>query len=498
MRHLYILGFMLGGIIFLVGCEPDPGSSQVAPSKSPSALSVGQVYSDPKNGWDIVVTDVQTSSAAIGQLGFPLMSKGVFLQVFVELTNTGSDAHALGADRFNLHDSKGRTWKAKAFTENPNWLVDLSWGTDVDPGTSLAGLLSFDIPLDCSALWLGVVGGGRIELGDVSGGEVSSRAAGRRAVASNSSKPTPTPAVEYSQESPGGHSAVATQTRTPAVTLGQKSPIATSSPVDSPTASSETTATGKPAPATTVPTKVLPTSTRGIPTRTPIPLPLRQPQARPGLFLTPNVMKVAPDGSSVDLTIHNFSTDRTFAGWLEVDLGKVRTGANVASLAPGGSTVLHLSGWGSKDPGSSDFKEVRLDPAGKLGPSNIMKSARFLDGSDVRIEVLAVTQILTQPYSGGEPSTTLRVQLRNQGKDWGNIEAAVCWPDMRNGAPELGAAIFGQTVLDAGEEVTLEATVSRASPFWRSRDAFWVCGWGTASGSLPLGPVAWLDVPLEQ
>ena len=147
-RHArcWLLVFML--LPVAATCAP----AETSPPPTPLP-SVGQVFHATKDGWDITVTSVSREPGAAGAEG---------LLVGVYATNTGLSAHALGANRFKLHDAMGRTWKDVNY-EAAGGLIELSL-QDVQPGLSTDLVLNFLIPMGAQGLWLETIGGGHIVL----------------------------------------------------------------------------------------------------------------------------------------------------------------------------------------------------------------------------------------------------------------------------------------------------------------------------------------------
>jgi len=114
---------------------------------------IGQVFHATKDGWDITVTSVSSESISAEATG---------LRVEIHATNTGSSAHALGPNRFKLHDAMGRTWKEMTY-EAAGGLIQLAL-QDVQPGLSTDLGLDFLVPRSAQGLWLETIGGGHIVL----------------------------------------------------------------------------------------------------------------------------------------------------------------------------------------------------------------------------------------------------------------------------------------------------------------------------------------------
>lgn len=119
-------------------------------------VGMGEVFHATSDGWDIVVTSAAADSSG---------GEAAYITMEVRATNTGKSAHALGPNRFKLHDSLGRTWKDQTY-EAAGGLIELTL-QDVQPGLSTEISLGFLVPADVSGLWLETIGGGHIVLGDL-------------------------------------------------------------------------------------------------------------------------------------------------------------------------------------------------------------------------------------------------------------------------------------------------------------------------------------------
>lgn len=167
-----------GAVAALDSASTDSAASvrhDAPPAAVPQALSVGDTWHAVKNGWDISVDDATTTGAFQGGIiGLPHTARGVYLAVTVKMLNTGNGAHALGANRFKLTNAAGQSYDASGFNRaygNGSYGEDVSFGTDVNPGEMLQGILFFDVPTDSTGLELHVIGGGAFLLGDVHGGQ---------------------------------------------------------------------------------------------------------------------------------------------------------------------------------------------------------------------------------------------------------------------------------------------------------------------------------------
>ena len=171
MRNALLLAACIFALVAMA-CELDNQAKPQTTVDTP----MGEAFHAVKNGWDITALAVNTNKCVpAGPLNLGLMQpklpKGVYLCVLVELTNTGKEKHALGSDRFKLHDGMGREFEAEGFNDARTY-DDISWGEDLNPGLSLRGILIFDVPREISGLWLETVGGGHITLGNVSNGQL--------------------------------------------------------------------------------------------------------------------------------------------------------------------------------------------------------------------------------------------------------------------------------------------------------------------------------------
>lgn len=166
-------------------------NSQAAPTSLPKQQPrIGDAFEAPKDGWTLKVTDVRTEGAwLVGILSLPKLAQGTYLILNVELTNTANSAHALGKNRFTLHDGSGRNFEA-AFLQD-QLLTDISFGRDVPAGVTTALTIGFDVPTTASSLWLETIAKGHIALGSLQDGNFTQELA-----------PVPTASAAFATVSP--------------------------------------------------------------------------------------------------------------------------------------------------------------------------------------------------------------------------------------------------------------------------------------------------------
>ncbi|HXH21300.1 MAG TPA: DUF4352 domain-containing protein [Dehalococcoidia bacterium] len=156
------------------GVDAERGASRVeAEPTIGRRFGIGDTYVAARDGWAITVTDAYaTTSIPAGHFG--KIAQGTFLVLIVEMENIRTEAHALGANRFKLKDDQGRSFEPSAFDEviGRGVIGSISLGKNVNPGLALTGMLAFDVAPNGSGYWLQVIGGGRIEIGDVIQGEL--------------------------------------------------------------------------------------------------------------------------------------------------------------------------------------------------------------------------------------------------------------------------------------------------------------------------------------
>ena len=188
-------------------------NSQAAPTPLPKQQPhIGDAFEASKDGWTIKVTDVVANSAWVdGILGLPKLAQGTFLLVHVELTNTATSTHALGKNRFTLHDSSGRKFEA-AFLQENQLLTDISFGRDVPPGVSTTVIVGFDVPKTDQGLWLETVGKGHIALGSLRDGNFTQELAPVPAASAAFATVSPSPLATLSPPTSRALSTVASPT----------------------------------------------------------------------------------------------------------------------------------------------------------------------------------------------------------------------------------------------------------------------------------------------
>jgi hypothetical protein len=162
---LIIAAAMAGG-----GKKEDNASGGLAPQAGgavrgePPAVNIGEPLRLDKDGWVVTVTSVRTAPTVQG-LFETKHALGVYLIIEMTLENTGTEAHALGGDRFTLVDSRGRRFPYYREGTIGNGQKEL--GAKINPGLSGPAVIVFDVPPDATGLYLETLRGARVNLGDV-------------------------------------------------------------------------------------------------------------------------------------------------------------------------------------------------------------------------------------------------------------------------------------------------------------------------------------------
>lgn len=442
------------------------------------AVPFGGVYHAASDGWDIQATSVDTAGATLsGLLPVPVMPKGTFLQVGVALTNTGKSAHALGKNRFSVHDAADRSYEAQAFSNPSNPLDDLTFGEDVPPGTTLKGLLSFDVPKDLKGPLLEVIGGGRMDLGGdvVAGRFVRSGGAGAAARPGGQGQPpqaqaaatatrttvsAPAPGATATNTKTGTSPTTAGGPTTTVWTVGQAPPAATATRVP-------------PTPTMTVP----PTPTMTVPTRTPTPSPTPTTSDWSPLMLMPVGITMSADGRNATVTIRNFSSQTGFRGWLDICVGVSDcwpSGAQVDSLPAGGTATVILGGLAFPS-ATANLLRVEIDGGHKLvgAYAGLHRQRLWLNGSGRGPEV--VSAAVRRDAGAGN----VKLVVRNLGPDFNGLDVQMCavtGPEDRQDARRSNRV---QASIGAGrtEVLTFDSAI------WAKRAVVWLCdGFGYMLG----------------
>jgi hypothetical protein len=464
------------------GCAAEKGPA----GKNGGSVPFGGVYHAASDGWDIQVTSVETAGATLsGVFSMPVMAKGTFLQVGVALTNTGKSEHALGKDRFFINDAAGRKWAATAFGGAMNPLEDLGFGTDVPPGVTLAGVLSFDVPKDLQTPLLGVIGGGRMDLGgDLVAGEFA-----RSGVARAVSRPTAQgqPQSASVKEAPTATRAVGSATKaatpganvTSATTGGPGATVPKTATRPSGTTEAATTSPPSPtiwttgqAPATATATRVPATPTMAVPTRTPTPTPTPTKSDWSPLVLMPVAIVTSADGRTATVTIRNFSSQTGFRGWLDICVGVSDcwpSGAQVESLPPGGTAIVVLAGLGFPS-ATTDLLGVTIDPGHKIAGAyaGLHRQRIWLNGSRSGPEIASA---VVRRADAATAFGNVKVVVRNPGPDFNALSVGLCAiSGPRDGQPALRSNLV-QVSIGAGRTETLTLN----SAIWAERAVVWLC-----------------------
>jgi hypothetical protein len=154
---------ILAGLATLGASGCDDLADQTESESAAPTVAIGTPAAAGPEGWTVTVTGVR-SVASVKTHGGTRTPLGTYLAVEMIIENTSNGRQALGGNRFQLADDRGRnfTWY-EAGTEGHG---KKELGSRINPGLSAPVVVLFDVPADATGLVLRGIGGVRISIGD--------------------------------------------------------------------------------------------------------------------------------------------------------------------------------------------------------------------------------------------------------------------------------------------------------------------------------------------
>jgi hypothetical protein len=144
----------------LVACGGGDGEASMRIVASEEKAEIGKAIQF--QGWQVMVTKPSEKLKLVGKGEITYQPQGIFVIVFVKVTNLGKELQMIPRDLFRLRDAQGREFEATQSAIQIAYILprggELLLDSPMDPEESRESIIIYDVPGDATGLMVTMEG----------------------------------------------------------------------------------------------------------------------------------------------------------------------------------------------------------------------------------------------------------------------------------------------------------------------------------------------------